>query len=327
MFCFVSCKEKRRSKLVDKGVENVKIKLELVRFEKEIVKLSGLNISSLDSFNRVHRSFFELYNNQILGIGSYTAAGYTERVSGFVNDKIISTVISSVDSVYPELPQIDELSELFSAYHQYFPKRVIPKIYTYVSGFNYAIAPADSVLGIGLDYFLGNTRNYYTLLQLPEYQKRKLKPEFVSQVAFQQWVRTEFENDSVSRDLLSEILFEGKVLYIVDQCMPNQNDSILFGFTQKQLDWCTGSEASIWSFLIDKKLLYLKNKTDYNRYIADGPFTPGMPRESPARAACWIGYKIIDSYMKNHPKTSLERLVNLNNAQYILTNSKYKPTK
>lgn len=324
---FISCKEERRKKLKEIHPDNHLVNLTLIRFEKEIHSLQRMSPAELDSFNQFHRNFFELYNNQLLGIGSYKSPAYAERISGFVNDKIISNVLSSVDSVYSDFKQIDELAELFTAYHSYFPKRIVPKIYTYVSGFNYAIAPTDSVLGIGLDYFLGKTRNYYNLLQLPEYQKRKLFPEYLSNVAFQQWIRTDFETDSVYKDLLSQMIYEGKVIYTTDQCMPIQNDTLLLGFTTKQFEWCKQSESAIWRFIIDKKLLYLKNKTDYYRYISDGPFTPGMPRESPARAFCWIGFKIVESYMKNHPKTSLEQLMKINNAQYILTNSKYKPTK
>jgi hypothetical protein len=327
MIYFSSCKEDTKKQAILKTAKESTLNVSCIRFEREIVKLQSSSYAQLDSFALVHHDFFELYNNRIIGIGSYKDAGYNERINGFLNDKTISDIMLSIDSVYADFSQMNEISNFFKAYHSYFPNRVIPRVYTFVSGFSYAIAPTDSVLGIGLDYFLGSTKGYYNSLQLPEYQKRKLTPEYLTITASEQWIRTEFQSDSLNKNLLSELIAEGRVLYATEQCFEEQNDTLLFGFTKAQLEWCKQSESAIWSFLIDKKLLYLTNKTDYNRYIVDGPFTPGMPRESPAKAVCWIGYNIVNSFMKNHPKISLEKLLTINNAQYILNNSKYKPSK
>jgi hypothetical protein len=303
--------------------------LKFIRFENQIQQLGeDCSPNKLEEFNSKHKYFFELYNSKILGIGSYRGKVYDERLKGFLNDKIISQLFNSVDSIYGNFEKEEnELTEFFKRYKAFFPQRTIPQIYTFVSGFAYAIAPTDSVLGIGLDYFLGKTRNYYTLLDFPEYQKRKLNQNYISITAAEQWIRSEFESDSLNKDLLSQIIAEGKVLYTTKQCMPEIEDTLLFGYTKSQLDWCIKSEFSIWSFLVDKKLLYLTNKTEYNRYISDGPFTPGMPRESPARATFWLGYQIVEAFMKHQKNMNLERLMSINNAQYILNNSKYKPHK
>jgi len=334
LVCFVSilfvcaCSEHKNVEAI-KAVEKSNAKLRVIRFENELRSLQSItDVKAIATFNTKHFDFFDLFNTGIIRIGKSSSNDYNARLQDFLNDKYINQLFQSTDSIYHNFSTYEsQLQEYFKYYKYYFPKKNIPYIYTFVSGFNCAVAPTDTILAIGLDYFLGSTRNYYTLLEFPEYQKRKLKPEYLTTTAFQQWIRTEFESDNKDHTLLAAIIAEGKVLYASKQCMPEVNDTIIFGFTQQQLEWCNNSEFEIWSFLIDKKLLYNTNLTEFNRYIADGPFTPGMPRESPARATCWLGYKIVDAFMKNNKNTDLEKLMKQTNSQILLNKSKYKPHK
>jgi hypothetical protein len=328
IFCTFSCQELPNKEAV-KAVEKSTKKLRFVRFETEVLKLKGTNDNNnIINFNKHYFGFFDLFNTGIIRIGKSTSNGYNERLQDFLSDKYIQQIYNCTDSVYSNIiPLEEDLNESFKYYNYYFPSKKVPSIFTFVSGFNCAIAPTDSILAIGLDYFLGSTRNYYSLLDFPEYQKRKLTPNYVASTAMLQWIRTEFEADSVDNTLLGAIIQEGKSYYVLKQCMPEKNDTILFGFTSKQLGWVNDSEFEIWSFLLDKKLLYNTNPTEYNRYIADGPFTPGMPRESPARATNWLGYKIIESFMNNNKNMTLQKLLQLKSAQTILNKSKYKPHK
>ena len=51
-----------------------------------------------------------------------------------------------------------------------------------------------------------------------------------------------------------------------------------------------------------------------------------MPKEAPARLGYFIGYKIIDSYMKNN-RVSISELMLETDYSKILNKSKYKPRK
>jgi len=50
-----------------------------------------------------------------------------------------------------------------------------------------------------------------------------------------------------------------------------------------------------------------------------------MPKESPGRAAVYVGYDIVPEYMKRNPKLTLQDLAREDNAQKILDEAKYKP--
>jgi len=48
-------------------------------------------------------------------------------------------------------------------------------------------------------------------------------------------------------------------------------------------------------------------------------------KESPGKIGQWIGFKIVESYMKQNPQTTLEELFSIESAQEIMRKSKYNP--
>ena len=68
-------------------------------------------------------------------------------------------------------------------------------------------------------------------------------------------------------------------------------------------------------------------RTDYlmiSKLVGPAPFTSLFTRESPCRATVWVGYQIIESYMK-HTNLSLEELMDNNDWIGILNKAKFKP--
>jgi hypothetical protein len=122
------------------------------------------------------------------------------------------------------------------------------------------------------------------------------------------------------------MLFEAKVRYFTKQLLPELNDTLVFGYTKKQMDWCNESESQIWSFFIDKKLLYEKNPNEYMRFLTDGPFTSaeGIPQESAPSLGVYCGYKILENYAAKSG-ASLSEIMNNNNWDDIIKQSGYRP--
>ena len=64
---------------------------------------------------------------------------------------------------------------------------------------------------------------------------------------------------------------------------------------------------------------------EHKRHVNDGPMTNGMPQESPGNVGSWVGWQIVNQYMKNMgDRTDLPTLLNTP-AEEILAKSKYKP--
>jgi hypothetical protein len=52
-----------------------------------------------------------------------------------------------------------------------------------------------------------------------------------------------------------------------------------------------------------------------------------MPKEAPGRTANWIGFQMVNSYMKRYPETTFEELIELQDAQALMDQSRYKPAR
>jgi len=81
----------------------------------------------------------------------------------------------------------------------------------------------------------------------------------------------------------------------------------------------------MWKYLIDKKKLFNTELLEIRRYTQDAPFTTTFPRESPGRAAVWIGYKIVQRFMENNPQITINELLQIKDYQYIFQKSEYDP--
>ncbi len=270
--------------------------------------------------------FFELFCSHVIKIGYPEEKRFSTLLQSFIADFRMQAVYNDIKQQYPNTQQINkELNQAFQYFAYYFPQWPIPDIYYYHGGFNQSIIATDSILGIGLDKYLGTHYIYYTKLALPQYMKQKMRPEYIAVDALRFYLSGLFSFPFEQDNVLSRMIYEGEIQYILKQLFPEKHDTILFGFSEKQLIWCEKSERSMWRFLIDKKKLFSTDLLEIKRYTQDGPFTTTFPRESPARAAVWLGYKIVQQYMKNSPNVSLKELIHITDYQKIIQVSAYDP--
>ncbi len=110
--------------------------------------------------------------------------------------------------------------------------------------------------------------------------------------------------------------------------MPNALKGLQYGYTEDQLIWAKDNEAEIWTYFIEKELLFSTDSKLDNRFINMAPFSKfylELDNDSPGGIGCYIGHQIVASYMKNND-VSLQELLS-KSAEEIYNNSKYKPRK
>ena len=113
----------------------------------------------------------------------------------------------------------------------------------------------------------------------------------------------------------------------MDAVMPEISDTLKIGYTKEQLNWCKEYESGIWAYFIENNLLYESDYLKIQKYLAEAPFTPGIGEKSNSapKLGIWTGWQIVKKYMNKNPELSLQHLMLEENAQKILTESKYKP--
>lgn len=319
----VSCKRNK----FDVNVSNIKVNLQINRFDKE---LFSINNDSLDYYipklGKKYGNFFRLFNYKIINIGGTNNRNYSEYLQDFLTDFTITQVYKKTEKTFPNIDFIkDDLTKAFKHYKYYFPKEPIPKVYTYISGFNQSIVTDNNFIGIGLDKYLGKNCSFYERLQIPMYMRYQMSKIYIIPDCMQALAIAEFPNKDTVDNLLSHIIYRGKIQYFIDAMLPSTPDSIKIAFKKKQIDWCVKNEKRMWTYFIEKNLLFSTDYMEIKRYTDPGPFTSDFSKESPARTGVWMGWQIVKSYMDNNNNITLKNLMYNNNSQKILNQSKYKP--
>jgi hypothetical protein len=142
------------------------------------------------------------------------------------------------------------------------------------------------------------------------------------------WAASEWDYKSMSynsNDVLSEMIHEGKLMYFVKCMLPETNDELIFGFTPDQLRFCVKNENEMWHYLVENNLLFNSTQLTIRKLTGEAPFTSYFSKESPGRAAVWIGFRIIESYMLKNKDTSLSGLMKTTDCQAILEKARYSP--
>lgn len=251
-----------------------------------------------------------------------------QQIRDFVTDTSLIRIYKKSVEVYPNNNFLnEELSSAFSYFKYYFPDEKLPEVYTYISGlqFENPIWIQDSIMVIALDVYLGSDFKPYTGLGLPKYKISCMRSENLVVDVMKYFYHQNLLSRTMQKTLLDRMIAGGKMLYFLDRIIPETADSVKICYTQKQLNWAIEHEKSVWAFIIENDLLYSTDYQSQTKLINDGPFTTGLSRQSPARLGIWLGWQIVNDYMKNNPETNLQELFQLNDSQQLLHKSAYKP--
>ena len=321
---FISCRQSNRP-----DVSNIQVNIKIERFDSELFAGKNKNVIEVDKqLSSKYDVFYDDFIHRILD----SKYSNTESLTNLYRDQAYTDLSKEVDSVFPNLKVQEEgLTETFKYIKYYYPKAKIPKFISFASGFAYQMPVGDNYLGIGLDMFLGKDSKFYKAIvqSVPLYLSRRFTPEYIVPRVAETYAHEElFAEPDDNRTLLSKMIFQGKILYFLDQVLPeNLSDSTKIGYTQQQLDWAQNFEGDIWAYFLENNYLY---ETDYQKiqvFLSEGPFTPGLGenRDSAPKLGVWMGWQIVRKYMKEHPDVTLQQLMADNDAQKILNQSKYKP--
>jgi gliding motility-associated lipoprotein GldB len=324
--CFYGCNDEKNKA----DIGDVTVKSNLYRFDKDLFATSNTITSAvIGDLRNKYADFFNVYYRNILRMNAPNDSLLAAMLTGFVTDKDIVDVYKKVKQTFAdaEVEKINSDLILFFKYlKHHFPDTHTPDVITYISGFNYNVVTTDSAIGIGLDMYLGKDCLFYSSIGFPQYMYKKFSKEYIVNDCVKGWFQSEYDVDALKKELLSQMIYQGKLLYFTDAMEPDLNDTIKIGFTNEQLQWCKENEEQMWSFFIENKMLYNTNEKEYAKFIQDGNTTQGFPKESPGKTGCYMGWQIVNAYMQNNDVTLLELLAE-QDAQKILAQSKFKPKK
>lgn len=265
----------------------------------------------------------------VIGLGDPSDENWNSAFILFATDLQNLALWDDVKRVWPDLMPLErDLEEAFRHYLYYFPGKVVPQVMTCISVFNNSIIIDDSLLMVSLDRYLGSDFRYYPSLGIFDYQSRKMTPAYTVSDCMYAWAATEWDYRDISygtKNLLNTMLHEAKLVYFTKRMMPEVADTVLFGFTEKQLSFCRANEGAFWEYLVSRDMLFSTDGFLIRKFTGEAPFTSYFSEDSPGRTVVWTGFRIIERYMRNNPSVTLSDLMGMTDCQAILSGAKYNP--
>ena len=322
-------------------VSNIKVSLDARRFDQDLYGIDTAHIGEgLQKLAGKYPDFLNYFLDTAMAYGingnySDTTRAIRDGLKPFLTFKDFVNLEDSINAHYPDTKVTDaELTDGFRYMKYYLPGYNVPKvIYLNMGLSKWPTFPLDqSTICIGLDMFLGPQFPYYTAIGVPDYMGAHLRRSYIPVSFFSTVYQTLHPYNTDDKNLLDMMIQHGKEQYFLHKVLPHNADSVFFGFTQIQVKWCNTNEALIYNFFIQQKLLYNKEIHSIHPYISEGPFAKGLEdgadsvRVSPGNIGTWMGYRIVCSYMNQHPKVTLAELLNQPiDAARFLDEAKYKP--
>ena len=141
-----------------------KVHISIDRFDQELFSADPAQTDSLIAILQDrYGSFFELFTQRIIAIGDTGSPHFRESLKAFITNYDNYSVYQKVQQVYPNLaPTEEKLTGAFRRFLYYYPDQKVPRIISFVSGFNYSVVSDSDLLGIGLDKYLGSDEELYS---------------------------------------------------------------------------------------------------------------------------------------------------------------------
>lgn len=315
-------------------VSNIPVTVKIERFDHDFDEMSRKPMAQQAQY--LQQKYGRFYANFIAMLMKDAGTDisnptYLDSLKNVFANKDYHALKHDVDSVYPNLDKPEaELTDAFKHLKYYFPDKKLPAVYAYFSGFQVQIAEGGSYVGIGLDMFLGaNSRFYPALVEMyPTYMSRHFTPQNICPRVMEGIAREDmFPEPDSDKSMLQHMIYEGKVLYFLDDMLPNTPDSLKIDYTPAQLKWCQKYKSEMWAYFLDQNLLYETDEMKLQKFLGESPFTPGIGEKNEAspKLGVWMGWQIVRQYMDKHPDVTLKQLMTDGDAQKILNGAKYHP--
>lgn len=223
-----------------------------------------------------------------------------------------------------------EFAAAFTNLKYYYPEIRLPRIETVITGLESDLFVSDTLIIVGLDYYLGAGAKYRP--NMYEYMLKRYTKEFVVPSAMLLYGIDSRINivDQKDKSVLADMIAYGKAYYFAKQMLPCVADSVFLGYTSDEIAGAIENQDLIWKRLVQDEVFFNTTQQIKQKYISERPKTYEVGDQCPGRIGMWVGWQIVGSFIKNNPvkkspKISLPALMKLTDAQQIFKESKYRP--
>jgi len=297
----------------DVDISSIQLLEEFINLDSIVYHSSEKELLCLRSdLKRKHAELMDYSFGYCLGISFYPDTSFIRKISDFKKDKYIQRLEKTIEKKIPYATLRRDLVADFKRMKYHFPKKRIPSTVLFINSlFSASVFCTEKEIAIGVERYVGP--NEKVIKELPPQQfhqwiKEGMSPKFIERDVLAAWLMTNYLEET-DENYASEMMRWGKILFITKALLPHQSEANCLRYSQKDWDWAINSEKSMWKFLIDKEYLFKTDEETRVNLLNEGPFSIGLPEESPDRMGQFLGYQIVKNYMDKN-EVSLEQLLN-----------------
>lgn len=302
--------------------------VEIVRFDSALLSVQTADIEQdIRRLYIEYPEFMPMFVEDILGIPATDTAYLAVALPQFLEDTTYGFRQTNLreKQLFADVSDIQHsLDDAFTRISYLYPDMQVPEIYLFISGFNASIYFLEDAIAVGADMYLGSDYEYYNRV-VYDYQKQTMRKECIPADVVSAYLFRNLPYTSTKSRLLDQMIYRGKVMYLLSVLFPTLPDYEVMGYTKQQWEWCEKNERAIWHLMMDKRDLFKTESVVLTSYLNEGPFTAEVSQDSPGRLGTWIGWRIAESYMVHNQDVTLQQLMAEPDAQKILEESFYKP--
>ncbi len=293
------------------------------RFDKDLFRLIDTGDTTLwPELLRRYPEMLDIIGKGILNLQSVETPGFFEKMRNYYSEPTLKGLYRDAIAQYDSVADIERsLGSGFAYLRENFPSMQLPAIYMHVSGLNQNVLVGDSLLSLSIDKYMGKDyplyRDFFYDSQRLRMRRALVAPDYLAG-----WLMSEYPFAGRENVLLDRMVYEGKIKYLLSQALGTP-EAELMGYTERAHGWSEVNEGAIWKAIIERKHLYTPDQLTTSQYFEDTP-TLFPADDAPGNVGTWIGWRIIKRYMEETGSTP-EALMGNNDAQGILTASRYKP--
>jgi len=324
LFIFIivaSCDTKEEHAFQYPDVSGVDVDVEVTRLDQQVQQLS--TVQETDSFLRNNPVFEQVF---LKGDQYPSRRIIVNRFHEMINDPNIDSLYMEVNRIYDDLTPLERKLEMsFKHIKHHFRAFDIPRVKTVLSGILHDLYVSDSLIMIGLDYYLGAEGKYHPM-DLPGYIKKRYQKEYILPQVLM-LISTKYNaNNQSDQTALADMIFYGKSYYFTKMAMPGVSDTLITGYTGEEHKEIHKFEHVIWAGLLENEALYETSHIIKQKFLSERPKTFEIGQNCPGRIGRWVGYRIVQEYMQKNPEITLSELMANADAQQIFNDSKYRPS-
>ncbi|GIL22101.1 MAG: gliding motility lipoprotein GldB [Bacteroidota bacterium] len=236
------------------------------------------------------------------------------------------TLLQETRKVFGDLSELKaEFNTAFVNLKYYYPDFQPPKIQTVITGLETDLFVTDTLIVVGLDYYLGRGAKFRPNLyeyMLQRYEKNFIVPSIMLLYGIDGRLN---ETDLNDRTLLADMITYGKAYYFAKRMLPCVPDSVLIGYSAEEIAGARANQDVIWKKLVEDEVFFSTSAQMRQKYIAERPKTFDVADQAPGRIGTWVGWQIVNSYAIRKPELSLPDLMRIKSAKEIFDESRYRP--